>query len=486
MKQINFKKYNIIILTLWTLTIAFAVYRSVLESNQQFEKNIKIVAQISYQKDILYRKWVSTHGGVYVTINKDSRPNPYLSFIENRDVVTTNGDSLTLVNPAYMTRQIYELGKDDYGAVGHLSSLKPINPFNAPDHNEKQALLRFEKGDTLFVNNDTLKGIPYFVYVRPFRTESSCLKCHAQQGYKIGDVRGALFTAVPTSEFLKIKNHDIKSSLMTFLFVWVIGVSVILFVMYNLQKQIKARNIAEETIIQTNKELHQLNVDKDRFISILGHDLRSPFTALIGLSEFLKENLQKFSINETNKIADDINIAAQNTFNLLEDILLWARTQQGKIPFNPRNLDLTEISNNVIDILKPNAFAKNITISYSIAGNLTVFADIDMLKTVLRNLVSNAIKFTHNGGTINIGAGQTDSFTTISVSDDGVGISQENMAKIFDVSQVPTTIGTERETGTGLGLLLCKDFVEKHGGKIRVESEAGKGSNFSFTLPSPI
>lgn len=273
---------------------------------------------------------------------------------------------------------------------------------------------------------------------------------------------------------------------MTFLFVWVIGVSVILFVMYNLQKQIKARNIAEETIIQTNKELHQLNVDKDRFISILGHDLRSPFTALIGLSEFLKENLQKFSINETNKIADDINIAAQNTFNLLEDILLWARTQQGKIPFNPRNLDLTEISNNVIDILKPNAFAKNITISYSIAGNLTVFADIDMLKTVLRNLVSNAIKFTHNGGTINIGAGQTDSFTTISVSDDGVGISQENMAKIFDVSQVPTTIGTERETGTGLGLLLCKDFVEKHGGKIRVESEAGKGSNFSFTLPSPI
>ena len=171
------------------------------------------------------------HGGVYVPITKTFRPNPYLSFIENRDVITSNGDSLTLVNPAYMTRQIYELGKDKYGAIGHLSSLKPINPFNAANKSEKQTLLGFEKGDTLFVANDTINGEDFFTYVRPFITEVNCMKCHAHQGYKVGDIRGALFTAVPVNRFLKMKNEEIKSSLMRFLIVWFIGAVLIILVM---------------------------------------------------------------------------------------------------------------------------------------------------------------------------------------------------------------------------------------------------------------
>ena len=242
-------------------------------------------------------------------------------------------------------------------------------------------------------------------------------------------------------------------------------------------------NLHARQIHLLNKQLERLNIDKDRFIAILGHDLRSPFTTLLGLSEVLTEDIRKLDIDEIENHATNINKSARNTFNLLEDILLWARTQQDKILFKPQNLSFTDICKNILEILNPNAEAKNIAINCLTADQLNVFADADMIKTVLRNLVSNAIKFTNNGGIININAEKTNSNVTISVSDNGVGIAPDDITKLFDISQVVTTKGTAKETGTGLGLLLCKEFVEKHGGKIWVESEVGKGSEFKFSLP---
>jgi signal transduction histidine kinase/ligand-binding sensor domain-containing protein len=238
-----------------------------------------------------------------------------------------------------------------------------------------------------------------------------------------------------------------------------------------------------EELKQQREGLFKLNADKDRFISILGHDLKSPFTALLGLSEILKDNIQEINADEIKKMAGDINKTAQNTFNLLEDLLKWARSQQGKIPFKPQNIGLDDICKAATEVLNPSANAKNIKINYNVADGIIIFADIDMLKTVLRNLVSNAIKFTANNGMIDIYAKQNSENITITVSDNGVGIPSDNLAKLFDVGQVLTTKGTAEEKGTGLGLLLCKEFVEKHGGRIWVESEAGKGSNFIFTLP---
>jgi PAS domain S-box-containing protein len=239
----------------------------------------------------------------------------------------------------------------------------------------------------------------------------------------------------------------------------------------------------ELSLKENETKLHQLNADKDLFISILSHDLRSPFNNLLGLSELLIEDIRKLDISKIEDITISINKTARNTYNLLEDILLWSRTQQGKFPFNPQILNFRDICKNILEVLKQNADAKNITINCSSEDHINVFADIDMLKTVMRNLVTNAIKFTNNGGAININANQTDSDVTISISDNGVGIAPDDLTKLFDISQVITTKGTAKETGTGLGLLLCKEFVEKHGGKIWVESEVGKGSDFKFTLP---
>ena len=241
---------------------------------------------------------------------------------------------------------------------------------------------------------------------------------------------------------------------------------------------------AELALKEDEKQLLKLNADKNRFISILSHDLINPFNNLLGLSEALREDIRKINIDEIEIYANNINSTARNTFNLLESLLIWGRAQQDKIPFNPQVLRFRDICLNILDTLNPIADGKGIKIIYSAPSGTDVFADADMLKTVLRNLVSNAIKFTNRNGTININKEENSEYVTISVSDNGIGITPDNLSKLFDISQVLTTKGTAEETGTGLGLFICKEFIEKHGGKIWVESEVGKGSDFRFTLPA--
>jgi signal transduction histidine kinase len=277
--------------------------------------------------------------------------------------------------------------------------------------------------------------------------------------------------------------NDINPPL-TAALILLIVVFVTVFIILRVSAIIGAQLLsAEESLKKSEQQLRQLNADKDRFISILGHDLISPFNMLIGYSGLLLEDIRKLEIEEIEDQLIQINKAAQNTFKLLEELLIWARTQSGKIPFCPRTLSFGDICRDILTTLSLVANSKKITINYTAADTLIVFADADMLKTILRNLVSNAIKFTNSYGVINIHAeGKADS-VLVTVSDNGVGIEPENVLKLFDFSCVLSTTGTADEKGTGLGLLICKEFVEKHGGKIWVESEEGRGSEFKFTIP---
>ena len=207
----------------------------------------------------------------------------------------------------------------------------------------------------------------------------------------------------------------------------------------------KAKRVAE--LVITNDELQQLlklNADKDLFISILAHDLRSPFTALLGLSDLLIENIHVYDIDWIERQVRHIKNASEDTFALLEDLLKWTSTQSGKIPFKPQKLNFADICKNSLETLNRNAAAKNITIKFFIGEALYVFADIDMLKTVLRNLVSNAIKFTNPGGLIGIHATELSGIVTISVVDNGIGIKPDQLTKLFDISQKQTTKGNRK------------------------------------------
>jgi len=249
--------------------------------------------------------------------------------------------------------------------------------------------------------------------------------------------------------------------------------------------QIEEKEKRETELHIANKELTyslRLNADKDLFMSILAHDLRSPFNGLLGLSELLVETIHKSDIDTIENLAVHINKSARIAYNLLEDLLMWTRSQSGKIPYERQKISFKDTCAKLLEIKKPNAEAKNITIHVVTTDEITVFADVDMLKTILRNLVSNAIKFTNPGGRIDIGAKQDKTHITITVSDNGIGMAPETVSKLFDGS-LYSTRGTANESGTGLGLFLCKEFVKKHGGKIWAESIIGKGTSFHFTLP---
>ena len=242
---------------------------------------------------------------------------------------------------------------------------------------------------------------------------------------------------------------------------------------------------AEELILRNNelKQLLQLNADKDRFISILAHDLRGPFNSILGFLDLLCENIHEYDIAKIEKNVNIINDSAQRVHNLLEAILMWTRAESGRLLYKPQVVNLKTTANDILEILKPSANKKSITLNCLVEEELTVVADPEMLKTVLRNLLSNAIKFTHKEGRVSINALQTESNIVITVSDNGIGIAPDIQSMLFDISQVHTTSGTANESGTGLGLLLCKNLVAKHDGIIWVESEEGKGSEFKFTLP---
>ncbi len=197
----------------------------------------------------------------------------------------------------------------------------------------------------------------------------------------------------------------------------------------------------------------------------------------------LTRNIRKYDIDKIEKQINIVNNSAKTTFNLLEDILMWVRANSGKIPYEPQKLNFGIICTEVIENLNLTANTKDITINHFITDEINIFADKNMLNTVLRNLVSNSIKFTNKSGRIDIYAETNHKIVTITISDNGIGVEPDTINNLFDISQKITTAGTENEKGTGLGLLLCNEFVEKHNGKIWVESEFGKGSDFKFTMP---
>lgn len=246
---------------------------------------------------------------------------------------------------------------------------------------------------------------------------------------------------------------------------------------------IAERKLSAEALEKSELFLKELNATKDKFFSIIAHDLKSPFNSIVGFSDLLKEDARNLDVKDIEYYASIINSAANQTLQLLDNLLHWARMQQGRMDFEPHNLLLREITSEVFDLLTEAAHQKNILMKNSIPEMVIIKADENMTKTTIRNLVSNALKFTRPGGSVEISAKFTDSEILVSVSDTGIGISKENIGKLFDIGSSYTTRGTGNEKGTGLGLILCKEFVEKHGGRIWVESAIGKGSRFTFSLP---
>jgi len=250
-----------------------------------------------------------------------------------------------------------------------------------------------------------------------------------------------------------------------------------------IKEDITVKKQLQNTLIENEKKLRQLNATKDKFFSIIAHDLRSPFNAILGFSNLLLQKHAEYDKEKREQLIMPIVDSAERTFELLENLLQWAKTQSKRITYNPEEHDAKTVVFETIFNITNIAKSKNIKLIESIPNELTIFVDMEMIKTVLRNLITNSIKFTEEGGSINVDTEQNSNEIIFSVTDTGVGMSQDKVNKLFDITEKTNTLGTNNETGTGLGLILCKEFVEKHGGKIWVESKLGEGSSFKFTLP---
>ncbi len=273
--------YTIGVILVWSLFMGLLMVL-----NYKTEKSVtleaaKIQARAAFEKDVLYRRWNAGHGGVYAPVTKTTPSNPYLDVLE-RDIQTPSGENLTLVNPAYMTRQVHELAKKTQGVKGHITSLKPIRPENAPDEWETRVLKAFEKGEKEVSSKERMDGQDYLRLMQPLIAEKGCLKCHAKQGYKLGEIRGGISVSVPWSPLAAIERASLRTAFLINGLIWLAGIIGIALGMYFLNRQIRHR-------LEAEKARHE-QVKLQGIIEMSGavcHELNQPLQTISGNAEIL-------------------------------------------------------------------------------------------------------------------------------------------------------------------------------------------------------
>jgi len=255
---------------------------------------------------------------------------------------------------------------------------------------------------------------------------------------------------------------------------------------YHKQQRILEKAVDEKTIQLrvANQQLTEANVTKDKFLSIIAHDLINPFSSIIGFSDLLLSNYWEWDDKARLDALKTIGYSSEQLYELLGNLLQWSRSERNTLKCNPERVNISQNIRKIVELLKVTADAKELTIETHLDGeNYFVYSDIQLLNTIIRNLLSNAIKFTPNGGKIQIRTEKNEGFLVVSVIDNGVGMSENDISKLFNLGDAHSTLGTNKERGTGLGLFLVKEFVAKQGGELAIHSEKGRGSNFSFTVP---
>lgn len=281
------KKTLYLLITGWTFVILLAVVIQIIAEYSSIIDLAHYQAKSSFEKDLVYRSWSAIHGGTYVPVTEDTQPNPYLANIENRDIQTPSGEELTLVNPAYMTRQVHELGKKQYGNIGHITSLNPIRPENLADDWEQMTLRKFEQGLNEFGELTQVGDNDYYRYMSVLKTEESCLKCHAQQGFILGDIRGGISVSVPMEEFWAIMFKRIMMYSFGYLSMWVVGIAGIVFSTRLLSRRLHERLEAEKKLIDSERKYRLLVENTDTgFVAVDENGIiieaNDPFARMIG------------------------------------------------------------------------------------------------------------------------------------------------------------------------------------------------------------
>jgi signal transduction histidine kinase/CheY-like chemotaxis protein len=512
----------------WTLLLLFSFFWTRHNATEQVMELVRVQARTAYDKDVLYRFWNSTHGSVYVPVSDTTPPNPYLE-VPERDIVTPQGVPLTLMNPAYMTRQANEIGFDRLGIYGHLTSLKPLRPGNAPDTWERQGLIEFESGVTEVSSVEQMGDKQVLRLMRPLLVEEACLPCHAKQQYQVGEIRGGISVSInmaPSMALLASSHFRLAAG---HLLLWLTGLAGLLVRSRMLIKRDQERrelaeqlqennNFLEQRVVERTAELKESNrllqkdieeriaaeQEKEQLASQLrhaqkmeligtlsggiAHDFNNLLTPILGYAELA---LQRPEL--TDRLAKDlqqINAAAERGKGLVHQILSFSRSSgQNRVA-----ISMQQMVREVLDLIRP-TFPKSINIDIQMpADDLMVEADPVQIHQVVMNLCTNAWHAMQGQeGTLKLTLERLQAtraklavkeqfaseYVCLKVYDSGCGIDQQTREKIFD----PFFTTKKDGKGTGLGLSVVHGIIHSHGGAIGVESSVGQGSCFQVFLP---
>ncbi len=455
----------------WTVLCFLSTYWSIATEKEVVLNLARKEALTIFNKDQAFRFWATSHGGVYVPVTELTPPNPNLSHVPDRDIVTPEGKNLTLMNPAYMLRQVINQYGDLYKIKGKVTSLKLLNIINEPDAWERQALQAFDDGVEEVFEVELVEDVPFLRLMRPLYALKGCMKCHESQGYNVGDVRGGVSVSIPMSPYYKMSYRATLKIYFTNTFFWLAGILVVVFIFFRGKSRIIERRTAEAELNESSEKIKL-------FAYSVSHDLKNPAIALHGITKLLIKNYRDNLDEKGARYCDRILKSSDHIISLVEQINLYMSSKE-------RPIVLARV--NAKDIFQ--AIRQEYSDQLSMRGikwlelelDIEIRADKLALLRVFRNLIDNSLKY---GGddlsTIEISYNESDEDHIFSVKNDGVGLDPEDCKRIFDPFKRSKTV-SEVE-GSGLGLAIVKEIADLHHGKVWGESDGENGVTFYFAI----
>ncbi|HAZ11423.1 MAG: hypothetical protein A2X86_10595 [Bdellovibrionales bacterium GWA2_49_15] len=492
-------------LCLWTTLVAASLWYDYYDVHEHVVDHARNDAEIVFARDLQYRMWAAKHGGVYVPVTRETPPNPNLAHLKERDVTSTTGVKLTLLNPAYMMRQVNELPKSSAdNASSHITSLSPIRLDNAANPWETKALLTFENGAREFTEIVQEEKQSYLHFMRPVYVEAECLKCHAHQGYKIGEVRGGISVTLNLRNLQHEANLTVMRQAPVHATLWCLGVlfafafqrlrlkkeQEVAIVNEALQEKNQELELQYAQLQQSHKELGEMQeqiVHASKLASIgtlaagVAHEINNPLQIIKGYGQLLEKQLRQESRpDRLGELLQKQNNALERINSIVNGLRTFAEPSRDILV----KVDLHQVLLNSLELVSGIFQKENIQIETSFQVTAPIIsANVGKLQQVFMNLLSNAkdaIKQVKDSGVILIVSASTDEQVTIKISDNGVGMEAGELEQIFSPFYTTKAPGK----GTGLGLSISHSFITSLGGQIFVESQKNVGSTFTLSFPA--